>query len=402
MSGLNGNTELVYSAVKKFEDVFGSSDYCSIMISPASLILLGDHTHYNEGILLSLCANRYWVNVLRKRKDKIVCIASANSDRFFSTTLEKINNYDGEEFRLIRGLTKSLFDQKLINYGFDCVIATNVPDCFGLGSLAGMQISFVNNIKKVFSLSEEDSILLDSIRKNELNVIGKFSNIAHHITTQYGKEGKFLHTDLRNKTHNQINPGDRNFNLVICDTNESINSPQALCNERVEECEVGVKGLRLYIWGIKNLRDVEAEFLLRHYHMLPRKIFNRVLYNVNERKRSEDAIKYLKKNQLEDFGVLVTESHWGLSNDFEIANEHTNFIVTEAVKLPGVLCSKMISCSPIKSVFNIVDEKLTDNFIDQMSKIYQNKFHRELTFHNLKITHGVRKISSKELLTHTN
>jgi galactokinase len=402
MNRLNGNSELVYTAINKFEDIFGSSDYCSIMISPASLILLGDHTHYNEGVLLSLCASRYWVNVLRKRKDKVVCIASADSDRFISTSLDKIDNFDGEEFRLLRGLTKSLFDQKIIDHGFDCVVASNVPECFGLGSLAGMQTSFMNNIRKAFSLSEDESHLLDSIRKNELNLVGKFSNVAHHWTTQYGKEGKFLHTDLRHKVHNQINLGDKEYNLVICDTNEKISSPQALCNERVEECEVGVKGLRLYIWGIKNLRDVETEFLLRHYHMLPRRIFNRVLYNVNERKRAESAVKFLKKNQMEDFGVLVTESHWGLSNDFEISSDQTDFIVTEAVKMPGVLCSKMISCSPIKSVFNIVEEKLTGNFIDQISGLYQNRFHRDLTIHNLKITHGVRKISVKDLIASTN
>jgi galactokinase len=402
MNRLNGDAELVYSAVKKFEDVFGSSDYCSIMVSPASLILLGDHTHYNEGILLSLCANRFWVNILRKRKDNVVCIASADSDRFISTTLEKVDNLDGEEFKLLRGLTKSLFDQEIINCGFDCVIASNIPECFGLGSLAGMQISFINNMKKVFTASVEDSCLLDSVKKNENKLVGKFSNVSHHLTAQYGKEGKILQTDLRQKVHNHINLGDREFNLVVCDTNEKIASPQELCNERVEECEIGVKGLRLYIWGIKNLRDVESDFLLRHYHMLPRRIFNRVLYNVNERKRAENAVKFLKKNQMEDFGVLVTESHWALSNDFEIGNDQVDYIVTEAVKLPGVLCSKMISCSPIKSVFNIVDVNLTENFITQMRDLYKNKFNSELTVHNMKITSGVRKISTKDLIFFSN
>ena len=399
---MNGNSDLVYNALHKFEDVFGSTDNTSIAISPASLILLGDHTHYNEGILLSLCADRYWVNVLRKRKDNVVNIASADSHRFISTTLDKLAKLDSEEFKLLRGLTKNLYEHEIITLGFDCVISSNIPDCFGLGSLAGLQIAFINNLKKVFSLNSEDEQLIEFIRKNEVGVIGKFSNSAHHITAQYGKEGKFLHTDLRKKSHNQINLGEHKYNLIVCDTNQELVNPQNVCNERVEECEIGVKGLRLYIWGIKNLRDVESDFLLRHYHMLPRRIFNRVLYNVNERKRAEDALKFLKKNQMEDFGVLITESHWGLSKDFEISSEQADYLVTEAVKLPGVLCSKMISCSPIKSVFNIVDENLAEGFIKNIRKLYKDRFNAEITIHNLKITNGVRRISSKELIASVN
>lgn len=402
MNGLNGDSEIIFRALRKFENIYGSTDHITTTISPASLILLGDHTHYNEGILLSACVNRVWVVLLRKRKDQTVNFASADSDKFLSTTFDSLERLDCSEFNLLRRLTRILKEQEFIKLGFDCVISTNVPECLGLGSLAGMQVAFINNIKKTYSLTVEDEVLINLIKKNESPVLGKISNQAHHFTAQNGKDGKIFNYDLRTKLSQHINFFDKELSIVICDTEEVLINPQERCNERVEECEVGVKGLRLYIWGIKNLRDVESDFLLRHYHMLPRRIFNRVLYNVSERKRAESAIKFLRKGMMEDFGVTITESHWGLSRDYEISSENSDFIVAEAVKLPGVVCSKMISCSPIKSVFNIVEENLTQNFIEKIGRLYQEQFAKELKFHILKITHGVKRVSSKELTALSN
>lgn len=387
----------VINALKRFETLHGSTENVSVIISPASLILLGDHTHYNDGILISSPVNRFWCTAIRTRKDQLISFASAESDKFVFTNLEKISELDCEEFKLLRGLTEILIEEKLLTSGFDCVVSTNVPECFGLGSYAGMQISFMNNIVQAFSLPMEEIELLNLIRRNELNIIGKISNTAHHYTVQHGKKNKLFYLDLRTKNYSSIPMSDENYNLIVCDTGERIFRPQDLCNERIEECEVGVKGLRLYIWGIKNLRDVEHEFLLRHYHMLPRRIFNRVLHNVNERKRAENSIKYLRKNLIVDFGVNVTESHWSLSRDFEIGNDEADFIVTEAVKLPGVLCSKMISCTPIKSTINIVESKLSDNFVLRINELYKKKFRKELIMHNLEISGGVKKILPAEI-----
>ncbi|MEW6652713.1 MAG: hypothetical protein AB1394_04495, partial [Bacteroidota bacterium] len=364
---------------------------------PASLILLGDHTHYNEGILLSAAVNRVWVIALKKRKDRTVNFASAQSDKFLSASFGTLEQIDCSEFNLLRRLTTLLYDLNYIKLGFDCVVSSNAPDCLGLGSFAGMQVAFLNNIKKVFALNVDDSSLIDLIKKNEYPILGKISNQAHHYTAAEAKEAKVYNFDLRTKLSQHISFFDKPLNIIICDTEEWLVSPQERCNERVEECEIGVKGLRLYIWGIKNLRDVELDFLLRHIHMLPKRIFNRVLYNVNERKRAESAVKFVRKGMLEDFGVLITESHWGLSKDYEISCENSDFIVEEAVKLPGVVGSKMISCSPIKSVFNIVEENFTENFINEIGSIYQGRYKSQLKFHILKITRGVKKVFSKEM-----
>ncbi|MCX7875259.1 MAG: hypothetical protein N2321_03710 [Melioribacteraceae bacterium] len=389
-------SNLISKALKTFENIHGSSDGIYAFVSPANLMILGDHTHYNDGILISARVNKFWTCIIRKRKDKNISFANSETGKFISSCLDNQNVNEHQEFKVLLELTRIMCSNNIINNGFDCVIEGNIPECFGLGKISSLQIAFINGIKKIHNVQIDDEELLKLVHENEKNLIGKISNRGHHYGIQFGKANKLFSYDLRNKDFQNVNFLPKTFELIVCDTENIIENSNLRCNERVEECEIGVKNLRLYIWGIKNLRDVESDFLLRHYHMLPRKIFNKVLYNVNERKRCQDALNYIKNNNLEDFGTLIKSSHWSLSQDYEVSDKYVDFLVEEASKIKGVLASKMISCSNISSTFNIVESTEADNFSDKISENYKSAFGKELKIYRLKITDGVKKISIKK------
>jgi len=375
-----------------FTNLFGNTSKTILNVCPASLILLGDHTHYNEGVLISACIDKYWTFLMHRRKDSEINIVSIDNNKLLKMNLERLDDYTNSEYKLLRGLIGLLKQDGLIRNGFDCVISSDVPECIGLGSIAAKQVGFLNTIKKTFHIDIDSNMLLNYVRRNELNIMGKISNIAHHYTVQFGKEKRLFYIDLRTKEHKMLPIARDDYSLIICDSGEEIIDPQKICNERIEECEVGVKGLRLYIWGIKNLRDVSLDFLHKHYHMLPHRIFNRILYNVKERNRTEDAVKLIRKKSFREFGNLVIESYNNLAEEYELRNEHCDFLVNEAIKLENVLCAKMISCSPIRSTFNIVAATNIDSFTQTMKKLYERKFNKQLTTHTIKLTSGIKKV----------
>ena len=333
---------------------------------------------------------------MRRRRDSEINIASTDSNKLLKMSLDKIDEYEKSEFKLLSGLIRMLRQDGILKNGFDCILSSSVPECLGLGSLAAEQVGFLNAIKKSFSLNINNDELFGYVRRKELDLVGKISNLAHHYTVQFGKEKKIFYMDLRTKEHKMLSIDRDDYSLIICDSGEAIVEPQKLCNERIEECEVGVKGLRLYIWGIKNLRDINMDFLHKHYHMLPHRIFNRILYNVKERNRSEEAVKLIRKKSFRELGNLITESNKNLTEDYELKNEHCDFLVNEAVKLEKVLCSKMISCSPIRSTFNIVADDNVDQFTQTIKRLYEQKFNKQLKTHTVKLTGGVKKISLQE------
>jgi galactokinase len=390
------NSKIV-QAKKLFENLYGKSPRLVANISPASLIFMGDHTHYNEGVLISTCIDRYWIFIINKRNDSQVNLISTESRDIVTFSISASENGTKDFYQLLRGLIKILFDEGHLKYGFDCVLSSNIPECFGLGSLASYQVGFVNTLMKVFRFEFDNKTALEYVRKNELNLIGKISNIAHHYTIMFGKEKKIFFLDLKTLEYKILPWPDNNFSLVICDTIERNENRLQICNERIDECAIGVKGLRLYIWGIKNLRDVGLDFLLKHYHMLPKLIFNRVLFNVNERLRVDKAFNFLKNKSIKEFSALIIKSHLDLIHNYDIGFENCNFIVEESIKIKGVACSKMISCTPINSSFHIVENSEVEHFTNTVKNLFKAKYQKQLITHVVKLSGGIKKISLKEL-----
>lgn len=399
MSESNGERSLISNLKTKFEEIYGQLTGSHLILTPGSLILLGDHTHYNDGILLSVALNRYSAIIIRKRNDDLINLYDLSEEYSIGFKINEIDDQTDYKFRHQLCLLKMLRDQELLKYGFDCIIHSEVPECLGLGALASREVCFATALKKALSLEMTNQELLGFVRNCELQILGKISNIAHHFTLKFEKENKFFSLDLRSLAHKTITNNYDDINLVLIDTREKIPLVSDTCNERIEECEVGVKGLRLYIWGIKNLRDIEQDFLMRHYHMLPRRIFNRVLYNVSERIRTEDAIKYLKKNMIKEFGDCITRSHRSISSDYDLSHPKSDFIVEKAKEIPGVIGSKMISCSPWISTFHIVDNESTLTFIKQIKKSFKEEFNSEPEAHIFKIAGATKELSAKQIET---
>jgi len=397
MYSRNDINSKIVKAKTLFEHLYGKTHGIVANISPASLIIMGDHTHYNEGILISTCIDRHWIFIISKRKDSEVNLISTESSDIVNFTISTSEIVMNDSYRLLRGLIKMLYEKGDLKYGFNCVISSNIPECFGLGSLASYQVGFVKSLMKIFKFEFDNKTALEYVRKNELNLIGKISNIAHHYTIMYGKEKKIFFLDLKTLEYKIIPWPDNNYSLVICDTTERNDNRLQICNERIDECEIGVKGLRLYIWGIKNLRDVELDFLLKHYHMLPKLIFNRVLYNVNERIRTENAVNFLKNKSIKDFSALIVKSHNDLVHNYDIGFENCNFVVQESLKIKGVVCSKMISCTPINSSFHIVENSEVEQFINTMKNLFKAKYKQQLVTYIVKLSGGIKKISLREL-----
>lgn len=381
----------ISSLKKRFEELFGSLKSTNLVVTPASLVLLGDHTHYNDGQLLSVALNKYSGVLLRKRKDKKIIIADSISDEILEFKLGDKPLPPNVNYKYIIGLLYAISELSRINFGFECVISNPIPDCIGLGKVASIQVSFAFAIKKTFGINLNMNEILSIIRNNELQILGKIANYAQIYTAKIQKENKLFFIDLRTFVYKSVPIKKDEFDLVIFNTGEKVIEPTKICNERIEECEVGVKGLRLYIWGIKNLRDVELDFLLKHVHMLPKRIFNRILFNVNERIRVEKAINAIKKHSYMEFGKYITDSHWNMSSEYELSCEKCDFLVTAASKTDCSLGSKMISCSSYRSTFNIVKKGCSQNFIKTISGEYYKKYGEELISYTFHLSEKVNK-----------
>ncbi len=378
---------LTSKALDSFTAKFGKVEKPTVILSPASLILLGDHTHYNEGVLISCAINAHTAIVFSQREDeqrnfyfsekslsKEFCDSSSNKSLLPSKIVNQVSNLIYEKYNL--------------SNGFNCTFLANIPQSVGLGGISSLSIGLVEAFNREFKLKMKPEEINALAREAEVKMIGKISSEANHFTVSNAKTDNLMFIDLRTKKYRNYTFDGKKYKIVICDTGIRFNSAQ-LCNDRIEECEIGVKGLRLYIWGIKNLRDVNDAFLFKHRHMIPKIVYDRVNFNVEERFRVERAIAAIKNDDKQTLADEIYNSHTGLSSDYKISIPELDFLVEEAKSIDGIVASKMISCSPIRSTFNIVEAEKAESFGKEISNIYKKAYKNKLNIHIFGFSSGV-------------
>src|ERR1039458_440308 len=108
--------------------------------APGRVDLMGSHTDYNLGYVLTLAISRDTWIAARPRDDGKVCVYTANLDSQDCFPLERIErSADGAWSNYVRGVAWALKEEGLELRGFDGVIQSTVPLGSGLGSSAALE-----------------------------------------------------------------------------------------------------------------------------------------------------------------------------------------------------------------------------------------------------------------------
>jgi len=380
------HSELKTRSIENYEKFF-SKKTTEVELSPAGFILLGDHTHYNEGLLIGCALSFYSAVILHKRNDNKIRLKVGDA-KLYEFDTEGVSIPSGDfNTTLVIEIIKILKENELIDAGFDCYIESYIPRCAGLGYYSSIIMGFLNSINTKLSLGIEINELLEIGYKAQKVMIGQIANKATLLASLVSKENSFIHVDLRKKEPEYIST-EKKLQLIIFDTGEKIDNPQMICNERIDECNVGVKGLRLYIWGIKNLRDIKPDFLAKHIHMIPRRVYNRCLYNVDERLRVEEILNAKPENKLQALSENIFNSHKSLSELYDLSTQKIDYLVKKASDSDLFFGAKMISCSSFRSLYAIVEENNAEAAIKELSEKYSEKYEGTLNTFVLNIVKG--------------
>ncbi len=389
----NREIELTRLLEEGFKKHFGNSDGARTFLSPASFVLLGDHTQYNDGTMISTTVDSYIGFRIRKAESNYSIVID---DRKYSAAeLKKIDiNSQNYLISSLANLISNLSnDDKIEPAPFECYINTHSSKVFGLGNSAATNVGFLFALNSTLKLELSNQQLVEFAVESDRELYGNIVSKPLYYSVLSQRKNSVMYFDTRSD-YRKFYTIDDKYKIVVCNSNILKESFSERCRERIQECEVGVKGLRLYIWGIKNLRDVEEKFLQRHVHMLPKRLFMRCLYNVHERKIVEEAHKALRSEQIEEFGTKIYETQEILAEEYEISSEIMDSLVKYAGDSGFCIGSKMISCSYHDSTLNLVEQKNIKKFQDYLMKHYSSSNGNELEIAHYSLSDGVKEIKS--------
>ena len=224
--------------------------------APGRVDLMGSHTDYNLGFVLTFPVSRDTWIAARPRGDATVRIYSANMASEASFSVSGIHR-DGTApwSNYVRGVAAMLAEQGFALNGFDGVIQSTVPIGSGLSSSAALECATAVVFRELGGWKLDAPQMAQLCQRAENRFVGVNCGILDQYSSCLGREGCALLLDCRDLSTRPV-PVPDGIRIVICDTRSKRELAGSEYGVRRAQCEAGAASL-----GVAALRDATIEQL---------------------------------------------------------------------------------------------------------------------------------------------
>jgi len=285
-----------------------------IIRSPGRVNIIGEHTDYNEGFVFPMAIERATWLAVSPREDHFINIYSEHRGKASLNLLNLLRPQEKAKwFDYIEAVAWALSNEfKKALKGFDAAVLSDVPVGAGLSSSASFELAIAKALSISNELNWEPVKIAKLCQKAENQWVGVNCGIMDQLICAVGQKDHAVLIDCRSLEHRAVSlPKDTV--IVIMDTSTRRGLVGSLYNERRSQCESVAKAL-----GVRSLRDISLDILIRHQAHLDPVAFKRAYHVVSENGRVLEAVKAMNSNDALKLGQLMLDSHNSLNRDFEV------------------------------------------------------------------------------------
>ena len=300
--------------------------------APGRVDLMGSHTDYNLGYVLTMAISRDTWIAARGNETRQVNLYAANLDDDDCFPLGAIAKSPGKPWsNYIRGVAAVLASEGLPLRGFDAVIHSNVPLEAGVSSSAALECAAAMVFQAIggWNLSPERMARLCQRAENQF--VGVNCGILDQYSSCLGRAQSALLLDCRDLRTStvRIAPG---ISVVICNTMSRRKLSAGEYAARRADCEAGARLL-----GVGALREATPAMLAARRHELPEQVAKRSEFIVAESARAESLARALEAGDRTRVGALCAESFEGARRLFEICSAAMIAMHEAILAAPGAI-----------------------------------------------------------------
>lgn len=305
----------------------------TIAHAPGRVELLGNHTDYNQGLVLAAALDRGVTVRGQRRDDPRILLSSLALEMALDLPLDDFLPQQGARawanhplgvVRLFGGAGYELG-------GFSMEIVSDLPMGAGLSSSAALQVATATLLKKLFRWEIEPMKLARLCRRAENEFVGVQCGLLDQASAVFGREDCAILLDCRDETveHARLPP---DVALLIATPEHSWHvHAESAYNERRACCFAAAQKL-----GAGSLREVTLEDLEDARGKLTDAEYRRALHVAGEIERVRGGVEFLEKGDAGGFGALMYASHESSRLNFENSTPDLDLLVRLASALPGV------------------------------------------------------------------
>ena len=387
--------KLISTTTEHFKTIFQHEPE-AVFLSPGRINIIGEHVDYNDGFVLPAAINKYICFAVSKSEDDTCSFVAKDLNESYSFNWkEDIKPIDKVWVNYLLGVLHQLKERNFLLKGLKIVFSSTIPMGAGLSSSAALECGFGYAINKLFKLglSREEIALIG--QQSEHTFVGVKCGIMDQFASVFGKKNKVIKLDCTSLEHEYHSADFKNYSLLLIDSNVKHTHLSSGYNTRREEVEQGLTMIQKRFPSVTTFRDCNEEQLLELKEELGETIYQRCHFVINEIRRVNEAVYALDRNNFQQLGQLMFETHEGLSKEYEVSCAEVDFLVDFVKNEKQVIGSRMMGGGFGGCSINLVEKGSEKALFEKISAAYLQKFGIPLSHYKVKIAKGTSKVKNK-------
>ncbi len=347
--------------------------------APGRVNLIGEHTDYNEGLVLPCAVDLRTVAFVARRADGRVRAFSREMEgdsmaEFDAARPERVGGW----VDYVQGVVSALRERDIETGGFELGVASAVPPGSGLSSSAALELAVVTALDALLGLGLDATERARVAHRAESGFVGVVCGIMDQFASALGRERSLLRLDCRSEEIDEVPFPSERVRLLVAHSGARELAAVGYA-ERVAECRRALEAARES--GVappeaRSLRDLTPAELPALEGVLEPLLLRRARHVVTENARVDATCDALRAGDVGRVGSLLREGMRSLHDDYEVSTPALDLLCATADALPGVLGSRITGAGWGGCTLHLVEAGAVGDVKAALADAFEGRFGR--------------------------